>query len=126
MQGQEKTNWMMVIPLGIVYFIVYYVLFHFSDLEIDIKTPGREEEPAQEYEEEPEYEYREDFSEELLAKIAAGLGGKKNIGDIDCCVTRLRCGLKDISLVMMHDQRNRIKGNSETRKQHSDHLWSIM
>jgi PTS system D-glucosamine-specific IIC component len=42
---------------------------------------------------------REDFSEELLAKIAAGLGGKKNIGDIDCCVTRLRCGLKDISLV---------------------------
>ncbi len=40
-----------------------------------------------------------DFSEELLAKIAAGLGGKKNIGDIDCCVTRLRCGLKDISLV---------------------------
>ena len=99
MQGQEKTNWMMVIPLGIVYFIVYYFLFHFLILKFDIKTPGREEEPAQEYEEEPEYEYREDFSEELLAKIAAGLGGKKNIGDIDCCVTRLRCGLKDISLV---------------------------
>ena len=93
MQGQEKTNWMMVIPLGIVYFIVYYSLFHFLILKFDIKTPGREEEPAQ------EYEYREDFSEELLAKIAAGLGGKKNIGDIDCCVTRLRCGLKDISLV---------------------------
>lgn len=68
-------------------------------MKFDIKTPGREEEPAQEYEEELEYEYREDFSEELLAKIAAGLGGKKNIGDIDCCVTRLRCGLKDISLV---------------------------
>mgnify|MGYP000628678205 CR=1 FL=1 len=99
MQGQEKTNWMMVIPLGIVYFIVYYFVFHFLILKFDIKTPGREEEPAQQYEEEPEYEYREDFSEELLAKIAAGLGGKKNIGDIDCCVTRLRCGLKDISLV---------------------------
>ena len=99
LQGQGKTNWMMVIPLGIIYFIVYYFLFHFLILKFDIKTPGREEEPAQEYEEEPEYEYREDFSEELLAKIAAGLGGKKNIGDIDCCVTRLRCGLKDISLV---------------------------
>lgn len=61
MQGQEKTNWMMVIPLGIVYFIVYYFLFHFLILKFDIKTPGREEEPAQEYEEEPEYEYREDF-----------------------------------------------------------------
>lgn len=41
MQGQEKTNWMMVIPLGIVYFIVYYFLFHFLILKFDIKTPGR-------------------------------------------------------------------------------------
>lgn len=67
----------MVIPLGIVYFIVYYSLFHFLILKFDIKTPGREEEPAQEYEEEPEYEYREDFSEELLAKIAADLEAKR-------------------------------------------------
>lgn len=73
----RKTNWMMVIPLGIVYFIVYYFLFHFLILKFDIKTPGREEEPAQEYEEEPEYEYREDFSEELLAKIAADLRQKE-------------------------------------------------
>lgn len=99
LQGQGKTNWMMVIPLGIIYFIVYYFLFHFLILKFDIKTPGREEETTIEFEDESEYEYREDFSEELLAKIAAGLGGKKNIGDIDCCVTRLRCGLKDISLV---------------------------
>lgn len=99
LQGQAKTNWMMVIPLGIIYFVVYYFLFHYLILKFDIKTPGREEEVSEEYEDEPECEYREDFSEELLAKIAAGLGGKNNIGDIDCCVTRLRCGLKDMSLV---------------------------
>lgn len=99
LQGQSKTNWMMVIPLGIVYFIVYYFMFHFLILKFDIKTPGREEEVMAEFEDDTPYEYREDFSEELLAKIAAGLGGKHNIGDIDCCVTRLRCGLKDISLV---------------------------
>ena len=99
LQGQAKTNWMMVIPLVIIYFVVYYFLFHYLILKFDIKTPGREEEVSEEYEDEPEYEYREDFSEELLAKIAAGLGGKNNIGDIDCCVTRLRCGLKDMSLV---------------------------
>lgn len=101
LQGQAKTNWMMVIPLGIVYFIVYYFVFGFLIRKFDIKTPGREidlsEEVTQDYQE--EMEYREDFSEELLAKIAASLGGKDNIGDIDCCVTRLRCGLKDISLV---------------------------
>ena len=44
LQGQGKTNWMMVIPLGIIYFIVYYFLFHFLILKFDIKTPGREEE----------------------------------------------------------------------------------
>ncbi len=100
MQGQEKNKLDDGHSTGNCLFHSVLFLIPFSDLEIfDIKTPGREEEPAQEYEEEPEYEYREDFSEELLAKIAAGLGGKKNIGDIDCCVTRLRCGLKDISLV---------------------------
>lgn len=99
LQGQSKTNWMMVIPLGVIYFIVYYFLFRFLILKFDLKTPGREEETVSESKEEPIYEYREDFSEELLAKIAAGLGGKNNIGDIDCCVTRLRCGLKDMSLV---------------------------
>lgn len=99
LQGQSKTNWMMVIPLGIVYFIVYYFVFHFMILKFNIKTPGREEEVTTKFEDDIPYEYREDFSEELLAKIAAGLGGKNNIGDIDCCVTRLRCGLKDMSLV---------------------------
>ena len=34
MQGQEKTNWMMVIPLGIVYFHSVLFLIPFSDLEI--------------------------------------------------------------------------------------------
>ncbi len=68
---------MMVIPLGIICFIVYYFLFHFLILKFDIKTPGREEETTIEFEEESEYEYREDFSEELLAKIAAGLGQKE-------------------------------------------------
>ena len=101
LQGQAKTNWMMVIPLGIVYFIVYYFVFGFLIRKFDNKTPGREQDPNEEAtpEYQEEMEYREDFSEELLAKIAASLGGKENIGDIDCCVTRLRCGLKDISLV---------------------------
>ena len=58
LQGQGKTNWMMVIPLGIIYFIVYYFLFHFLILKFDIKTPGREEETTIEFEEESEYEYR--------------------------------------------------------------------
>lgn len=35
----------------------------------------------------------------IISKDRSGTWRQKNIGDIDCCVTRLRCGLKDISLV---------------------------
>ena len=72
----------MVIPLGIVYFIVYYFLFHFLILKFDIKTPGREEEPAQEYEEEPEYEYREVFFRRIISKDRSGTWRTKRISVI--------------------------------------------
>lgn len=103
LQGQEKTNWMMFLLAGIVYFIVYYFLFHFLILRFDIKTPGREEDSK-----ETKLYTRKDFDAavetklegaEVSALIAAGLGGKNNIKDIDCCVTRLRCTVADASKV---------------------------
>lgn len=100
LQGNDKTNWMRLIPIGILYFAVYYFVFKFLILKFDLKTPGREDE-----EDESRLYTKEDYNQgrdaalQLPALIAAGLGGKKNIGDIDCCATRLRCGLSDISLV---------------------------
>lgn len=44
LQGQSKTNWLMFIPVGIVYFTVYYFLFSFLIRKLDLKTPGREKE----------------------------------------------------------------------------------
>lgn len=105
LQGQEKTNWFMFVPVGIVYFIVYYFVFGFLIKKFDWKTPGRDVE-----EKEIKLFTRSDLKErnagisdtdgsEISALIAEGLGGKNNIKDIDCCVTRLRCTVKDASLV---------------------------
>lgn len=99
LQGQEKTNWMMFLPIGIIYFVVYYFLFHFLIEKLDLKTPGREEDKK-----EVKLYTRADMDtvkessledEDISALIALGLGGKNNIKDIDCCVTRLRCTVED-------------------------------
>ncbi|WP_418463327.1 glucose PTS transporter subunit IIA [Frisingicoccus sp.] len=42
LQGNAKTNWIWVVIVGIVYFIVYYFLFTFLIRKFDLKTPGRE------------------------------------------------------------------------------------
>ena len=43
LQGNEKTNWTAVIPIGIAYFILYFLLFRFMIRKFDYITPGREE-----------------------------------------------------------------------------------
>ena len=43
LQGNEKTSWMLVIPVGIVYFLLYYFIFSFFIKKFDLKTPGRED-----------------------------------------------------------------------------------
>lgn len=107
LQGNEKTSWMLVIPVGIIYFFLYYFIFKFLIIKFDFKTPGREDDDTEtklytkadvnarkENQKEPEADG--DFVSEAITR---GLGGKKNISDVDCCATRLRCTVKDASLV---------------------------
>ena len=42
-QGNDKTNWIMVVVLGIIYFFIYYFAFRTIILKFDCKTPGRED-----------------------------------------------------------------------------------
>lgn len=102
LQGNSKTSWLFVIPVGIVYFIVYYFLFSFLIKKFNYKTPGREDEN-----EETKLYTRADVNakkegkssankhDELSELITKGLGGKDNISDVDCCATRLRTTVKD-------------------------------
>ncbi len=99
MQGNAKTNWIWIVIVGAAYFVVYYFLFSLLIRKMDLKTPGRGEE-----DEEVKLYRRSDVEakkngehggasvdDPVSQDICNGLGGKKNISDVDCCATRLRC-----------------------------------
>ncbi|MGN1183296.1 MAG: PTS transporter subunit EIIC, partial [Faecalibacillus sp.] len=83
LQGQAKTNWMMIIPLGIIYFFLYYFLFKFFINKYDLKTLGREDEEKDDY---PVTLNSIDDKQSQL--IVEGLGGSDNFQNVECCVTR--------------------------------------
>ena len=108
LQGNAKTSWMRVIPVGIIYFFLYYFIFKFMIRKFDFKTPGREDDEAETklYTKADVNARREAAQAETVTSddatseaITRGLGGKKNISDVDCCATRLRCTVKDASRV---------------------------
>lgn len=111
LQGNAKTNWIMVVVVGIFYFVVYYFVFSFLIRKFNYKTPGREEAGA-----DMKLYTRADLnarneakkngsadngsngaskSDKVSALIVKGLGGVDNISDVDCCATRLRCSVVD-------------------------------
>lgn len=104
-QGNAKTNWIWVVIVGIVYFIVYYLLFHFLIVKLDLKTPGRDDNDEVKLYRRSDVEARKNAIKtdngvnELSEAICKGLGGKKNISDVDCCATRLRCTVHKSELV---------------------------
>ena len=108
LQGNAKTSWMRVIPVGIIYFFLYYFIFKFMIRKFDFKTPGREDDDTETklYTKADVNARREAAQAETVTSddatseaITRGLGGKKNISDVDCCATRLRCTVKDASRV---------------------------
>lgn len=96
LQGNAKTNWIWIVIVGIGYFIVYYFLFRFLILKFDLKTPGRDDTEEVKLYRRSDVEGKKEKignggEDELSRQIVMGLGGKKNISDVDCCATRLRC-----------------------------------
>lgn len=107
LQGNAKTNWIWVVIVGIGYFIVYYFLFRFLILKMDLKTPGRDDSEEVKLYRRSDVDARKnagngsasEVSDPLSQAICNGLGGKKNISDVDCCATRLRCTVHKAELV---------------------------
>ena len=102
LQGNEKTSWMRIIPVGIIYFCLYYFIFKFMIKKFDFKTPGREDDDTEtklytkadvnaRKEAQTDGTTSVDKEDARSEAITRGLGGKKNISDVDCCATRLRC-----------------------------------
>ena len=89
----QKT--LLIIPLGIAAFIVFYVVFKFAILKFDLKTPGREDDDA----DETTVKLANDNFTEVAKIILEGIGGKENVASIDNCITRLRLEIKDYTAV---------------------------
>ena len=109
LQGNAKTNWIWIVIVGIGYFVVYYFLFSFLIKKLDLKTPGRDDSEEVKLYRRSDVEARKNggagagaqaSTEDALSEaICNGLGGKKNISDVDCCATRLRCTVYKAELV---------------------------
>lgn len=105
LQGNEKTNWIWIVVVGLAYAVVYYFVFYFMITRLNLQTPGREPDDV-----ETKLYRRSDFEQSkkdnsadggdiVSALILKGLGGKDNLSDVDCCATRLRVTVRDASLV---------------------------
>ena len=86
----------LIIPIGIVAFVVFYLVFRFAIVKFDLKTPGREDDDVEA--EKSVVLANNDFTQ-VAAIILEGLGGKENVASLDNCITRLRLEVKDYALV---------------------------
>ena len=95
LQGNAKTNWLLQIPFGCIWAVLYYFVFRFSILKFNIMTPGRgdEEEGSG-----LQVETKSSIKDEAV-KVLAALGGAENLEDVDACITRLRVSVKDVAKV---------------------------
>ncbi len=101
LQGNAKTNWIMIPLVGIFYFVIYYFIFSFLIKKRNYITPGREEgEGETKLYTRKDVEARKSEREgDLSAAIITALGGKDNLEKLDACATRLRVTVKDDTLI---------------------------
>ncbi len=87
---QMNSKWYNIIIVGIVMFIINYLIFKWWIVKFDVKTPGREDEPNEDNE-----LIREKRYSEIAAIVIDALGGKENITNVENCITRLRIDFKE-------------------------------
>ena len=86
----QSTKGLMFPVIGLIYAAVYYTVFRVAITALDLKTPGREDESA------------DDVvlsGTEMAGELVSAFGGKENISNLDACITRLRVSVKDIAKV---------------------------
>ncbi|PWC16362.1 PTS transporter subunit EIIC [Brenneria corticis] len=93
MLGGAETRWWYAVLLGGIYFLAYYFIFKLVIRRMNVETPGRESE-------EQSPEATAVSADQRTQNIIAGLGGESNIAEVDCCFTRLRVQVKDMTLVV--------------------------
>ena len=88
-----RTEWWLVIPVGLVFAVIYYFGFRFAITKFNLMTPGREEANGS------ASETKSSGNTELPYEVLKAMGGKDNITYLDACITRLRMAVHDTDQV---------------------------
>ena len=103
----------LLIGMGLVFFVVYYLLFRFAITKWNLRTPGREPEGEFEAEEKANLGEGAESATAVAAggatatvtaparadskaeQVIAAFGGRENLVNVDACITRLRMEVAD-------------------------------
>ncbi|NHM33285.1 glucose-specific PTS transporter subunit IIBC [Neobacillus terrae] len=86
-----QTHAWLVIPVGLVFAVIYYFGFRFAIRKFNLMTPGRE----QDTDEDAEEGKPATAAGDLASNILDAMGGQENIAHLDACITRLRVSVND-------------------------------
>ena len=90
-QAPHAEKMLLLVGLGVIYAIIYYIVFRTVIRMLDLKTPGREDDD--------EVAAVAVSTDEMAAELVAAFGGKDNITNLDACITRLRISVNDVDKV---------------------------
>ncbi|HLR62814.1 MAG TPA: PTS transporter subunit EIIC [Lentibacillus sp.] len=93
---------LLLIAVGLVFGVLYYITFYTIIVKKNIKLVGREDdrEFSEEREDkEKELELSHGHYEYMAKKLLQNIGGKDNLVDYENCMTRLRLVVKDATIV---------------------------
>ncbi|HEL1675460.1 TPA: PTS transporter subunit EIIC [Streptococcus suis] len=96
-QGNDKTNWIYVIPVGLLWAAVYYLVFKFLVTKFHVLVPGMESSDQASHSEKV-LSNGSSLRDNAIAIIDA-LGEADNIENVTACATRLRVSLRNSGLV---------------------------
>ena len=91
------VNPLLIIPIGLVFAVIYYFVFSWTIKTFDLKTPGREDDD--EMEAEKLIVLANNNFTEMAKIILEGLGGFENLKECDYCATRIRVEVNDYARV---------------------------
>ncbi|WP_116115282.1 PTS transporter subunit EIIC [Austwickia chelonae] len=101
LQGNDRTNWLLVVPFGVAWFFVYYFSFSVAIRRFGIATPGRFEEETDGGEvvgsgsgDVVEPGPGTSPLRQECEQIVSALGGAGNLESVDACITRLRVAVR--------------------------------
>ncbi|MED4014744.1 glucose-specific PTS transporter subunit IIBC [Sutcliffiella cohnii] len=89
----NQTDWWFVIPVGLLFAVIYYFGFRFAIQKFNLMTPGREVNV------EEKSDNGNAGKNELPLGVLKALGGESNLTSLDACITRLRVSVKDVNQV---------------------------